>query len=168
MTCILETERLRLRQLSPKDADFMLTLLNSPGWLQYIGDRNVNTEGEALAFLENGPFRSYQENGYGLSLVERKEDNNAIGVCGIINRDGLDNPDIGFALLPEYQRNGYAFEIAYATLNYARKDLNIPEISAICLENNRSSVQLLEKIGLKFVRTFSFPDTSEELLLYTT
>lgn len=166
MNYYLETERLRLREFTLDDTGFIIELLNSPGWIRFIGDRNVKTEEQAINYLENGPLKSYMKNGFGLSLVERKDDNKAIGMCGIIWRENLENPDIGFAFLPEYNGRGYAFEISSATLYYAKDKLGLSRISAITLEDNVSSIRLLEKLGLRFTRTFSFPNSEEELLLY--
>ncbi len=167
MGYILETERLLLRQFDLNDTAFIIQLLNSPGWLEYIGDRNVRTEDQAKNFLLNGPFKSYRENGFGSSLVELKEGNIPIGMCGLIKREHLDSPDIGFAFLPEYVGKGYAFEIAEAMMNYAKNELKLPNILAIVLPNNTSSIKLLEKIGLKSKSTFTFPDGNEELLLFS-
>lgn len=163
---ILETERLLLREFTLDDAAFILELLNSPGWLQFIGDRHVHTETEAKNYLQNGPLKSYEQNGFGLSLVERKEDGAAIGMCGIIRRDNLETPDIGFALLPQFEGMGYAYEIASATLRYAQQDLGMSTISAIVLPNNSSSIRLLEKLRFVLVKPFSFPGNNEELFLY--
>lgn len=165
MPPILETDRLRLREFALTDTSFIIELLNSPGWLQFIGDRNVRTEEQAAAYLENGPLKSYRQNGYGLSLVETKE-GVPIGMCGIIRRDNLDHPDIGFAFLPRFGGQGYAFEIASATLEYAKDVLGISKVAAITLPANERSIKLLEKIGLRFVKSFSFPNSQEELLYY--
>lgn len=166
MNYIFETDRLRLREFTLHDTAFILELLNSPGWLQFIGDRNVKTEEQAKSYLENGPLKSYAEQGYGLSLVEKKEDNTPIGMCGILNRANLNDPDIGFAFLPGFNGNGYAFEMASATLAYAKDKLKLPKISAITIPDNVKSIRLLEKIGLSYSHTFSFPDSEVELLLY--
>jgi RimJ/RimL family protein N-acetyltransferase len=166
MRHILETERLQLRELTTADAAFIIELLNSPGWLEYIGDRNVHNEEQAIGYLENGPIKSYALNGYGLFMVMLKESQTPIGMCGIINRDILAHPDIGFALLPEYAGQGYAFEMAAATLKYAKETLNLPKILAIVLPTNPRSIRLLEKIGLKQEGTFVYPDSEEELLMY--
>src|SRR5687767_3229567 len=116
MKQILETERLRLREFTLNDTAFIIELLNSPGWLKYIGERNVKTEEQAINYLQNGPMKSYLENGYGLSMVEKKVDDTPIGMCGIIRRETLDNPDIGFAFLPGYEAQGHGYEIASAVL----------------------------------------------------
>jgi RimJ/RimL family protein N-acetyltransferase len=162
----LETERLLLREFTLDDTAFIIELLNSPGWIKYIGDRNVKTEKQALAYLHNGPLKSYGQHGFGLSMVEKSDDHTPIGMCGIIKRDTLDNPDIGFAFLPAYNGKGYALEMAKATLAYAKQKLRLPVISAITQADNSRSIRLLEKIGLKFSQTIIFPGSEEELLLY--
>jgi len=167
MKYILETDRLRLREFNLGDTEFIIKLLNSPGWLQFIGNRNVETVQQAKNYLENGPMKSYSENGYGLSLVEKKDEKKAIGMCGIIKRENLDDPDIGFAFLPNFAGNGFAYEIADATMVYAKDELNISKIAAITVADNVKSIRLLEKIGLSFIKIFSFPDSKEELLLYS-
>lgn len=185
MKYILETERLRLREFTLNDCDFIIELLNSPGWLQFIGDRNVRNREQAQHYLENGPFKSYQVNGYGLYMVEKKDDHEgepatatsasyagkpasaaAVGMCGILNRDTLDCPDIGFALLPDFSEMGYALEIASATLRYAKEKLGLPKIAAITLPGNVRSIRLLEKLGLSFRNTIRSA-SNEELLLYS-
>ena len=167
MKYILETDRLRLREFTLHDADYIVTLVNSPGWLQYIGDRNIKTNEQAKTYLENGPFKSYRENGYGLSMVELKDGNKPIGMCGIINRDTLDTPDLGFAFLPDFEGQGYGHEIATATLEHAKTKLLIPEISAITVPANTRSIRLLEKLGFRYSKTFSFANATEELRLYS-
>ncbi|NEM97224.1 GNAT family N-acetyltransferase [Pontibacter burrus] len=167
-THILQTERLNLRELTLQDAAFIVELLNSPGWLKYIGDRNIRTRAEAELYLQSGPIKSYRVNGYGLWLVKTKSEGKAIGLCGIIKRDILDHPDIGFAFLPEANGKGYAHEAAAATLAYAQTQLRLPTIEAITLPENDRSIRLLLKIGLNYSRTIIYPDTQEELHLYTT
>jgi RimJ/RimL family protein N-acetyltransferase len=167
MHYIIETKRLGLRELTLEDTDFILHLLNSPGWIQFIGDRNVKTHQQAVNYLQQGPLQSYHENGFGLSLVEKKDDKTSIGMCGLLKRDSLANPDIGFAFLPDFQGQGYAFEIATATLAYATDRLSISKVWAITLANNLKSIRLLEKLGLRFLKTHRFADNKEELLVYS-
>jgi RimJ/RimL family protein N-acetyltransferase len=163
-TLVLETERLRLGHFTLDDTKFFIELLNSPGWIEFIGDRNVKTEEQAIQYLQNGPMKSYHENGYGLSLVETK-DGLPVGMCGIIRRTNLEHPDIGFAFLKEFTGKGYAYEIASATLNYATDTLKLSKILAITVPYNTKSIKLLEKIGMKFVKRFTNED-DEELFLF--
>ncbi|MBO9683864.1 MAG: GNAT family N-acetyltransferase [Flavisolibacter sp.] len=161
---ILETKRLRLRKFTLNDFLFIIELLNSPEWIEFIGDKNVRTKTQAIEYLENGPIKSYAQNGYGLSLVETK-DGLPIGMCGIIKRDSLENPDIGFAFLKEFTGKGYAYEMASATLSYAMDELKISKISAITLPHNTRSINLLEKIGMKLIKSFT-SQNGKELLLF--
>ncbi len=164
---ILDTDRLHLQKFTLEDAPFIVALLNSPGWLQFIGDRNVKTEENAVAYLQTGPLKSYRDNGYGLWLVKRKEDNLSIGMCGIIRRNHLAFPDIGFAFLPPFTGNGYAYEIAAATLQYATDVLHLPVIYGITAPGNVRSIRLLKRIGLRYQKTICFTDHQDALLLYS-
>lgn len=120
-----------------------------------------------MAYLENGPFKSYRENDFGLWLVALKQTNQPIGMCGLLKRDYLKDPDIGFAFLPAFMNSGYAYEIAQATLAYANKELKLPKINAIVLADNVRSIRLLEKIGLRFVETLVPPSSDELLQVYS-
>jgi RimJ/RimL family protein N-acetyltransferase len=86
-------------------------------------------------------------------------------MCGIIKRDTLENPDIGFAFLEEFTGKGYAYEIASATLAYAMDDLKIQKVCAITLPHNTRSIKLLERIGMKLIKPF-VSEKNEELLLF--
>lgn len=166
MNYILETQRLTLRQFIDEDAGFIVELVNTPGWLEFIGDRNIHTEEDAINYLQNGPIKSYCENGFGSSMVELK-DGTPIGMCGILKRESLENPDIGFAFLPAYMGKGYALEIANATLHHAKHQLKLTTICAITNPGNVRSIGLLEKIGLRSVKTIPSPTDGTELLLYS-
>lgn len=166
MDYVFETERLRLRELRFDDAAFIIELVNSPGWLKFIGDRNIKTMEQAKVYLETGPIKSYRENGFGLWLVETKEKEIPIGMCGLLRRDYLDDPDIGFAFLPEFIGRGFAAEAAVATLRFAKNELHIPALCAITLPTNIHSIRLLEKIGLRLIKPFCVAGSTTELLLY--
>ncbi|MBK7246012.1 MAG: GNAT family N-acetyltransferase [Saprospiraceae bacterium] len=163
----LETTRLLLRPFNLDDAPFIIKLLNSPGWLKYIGDRNVKTIEQAEQYMLKGPLKSYQEHGYGISMVVLKSDQRSIGMCGLIKRDHLEFPDIGFAFLPEYMGQGYAYEIARATLEYGIHTLKCSPILAITVLNNDSSIKLLKKIGMQFQNNIHLPQIEEELMLFS-
>ena len=166
MKYIFDTERLRVREFNTEDKSFIIELLNTPGWLEFIGDRNVRTDEQAGSYLENGPMKSYRENGFGLYMVETKQTNAPVGMCGILKRDTLDHPDIGFAFLPQHAGLGYAKETAKATLNYADETLKIRRLLAITKPDNRRSIRLLESIGFAFAETFLLNEATDHLLLY--
>ena len=124
-------------------------------------------EAQAYNYLEIGAIKSYRENSFGLSMVELKENSTAIGMCGIIKRDYLEHPDIGFAFLTEFCGMGYAIEIVNATLLHANNKLNIQTVCAITVQYNVKSIALLEKAGMKFLKYIRIPNDAEELLLYS-
>lgn len=167
MDIILETERLTLRKFNLDDTHFIIKLVNSEGWLKNIGDRNIKTEEQARNYLQNGPLKSYSEHGFGLWLVELKADQVPIGICGILKRDTLETPDIGFAFLPEFTGQGFAFEVASATMAFAKNDLKIGVISAITVPGNTTSIKLLEKLGFKFSRKIEAANGGADLLLFS-
>ena len=161
---ILETERLIIKELLLEDAPFILELLNTPSWLEFIGDRKVNSLEDAEKYLSSGPISSYKEKGYGLWLVTLKKGNTSIGMCGLLKRDNLVDVDIGFALLPEHEGYGYGFEMASATLSYSRKILRIDKVVAITDENNKASIKLLNKLGLHFDKIVEGPQSNSVYL----
>lgn len=164
MQPVIETARLELRRFTPDDAAFVLSLLNDPGWLEFIGDKGIRTEDGARAYIQKSLMGLYERLGYGLYLVALK-DGTPIGMCGLIKRDSLEDVDIGFAFLPAYCGQGYAREAAAAVLEYARKELQLTRVIAITMPENHNSVNLLQKIGLSFERMISMSPNEPPLLL---
>ncbi|MGE7948192.1 GNAT family N-acetyltransferase [Lysinibacillus sp. NPDC093688] len=164
---IIETERLTLRLQTTDDADFILELVNDPSWLEFIGDRGVRTVEDAREYIVNGPIRMYEQSGFCFYLVERKEDQSPVGICGFVKRESLEDVDIGFAFLPKYCGKGYAYEAASATLAYGLDTLGLNRIVAITTQDNHASAKLLEKIGLKFEGLVQLSNDSEELRLFS-
>ena len=166
---ILETKRLRLRHLAPDlDAEFILELLNDPSFIRYIGDKGVRDLDAARRYIVDGPVKSYQAHGFGLNLVELKTNGAPIGICGVLKRDTLPDPDIGFAFLPAYWNQGYAFESAAAVMDHARETLKLARVLAITSPDNEASQKLLNKIGLRFDRLVKLTEDAPEVKLFTT
>lgn len=147
---VAETERLVLRRLRVADAGFILELVNTSGWLRFIGDRGVRNVDDAIEYLRKGPFDSYEKRGYGLWLVVRKSDSQSIGLCGILKRDTLEYPDVGFALLPQFTGNGYANEAVRAVLATGRDTFRLPIVSAITTPDNEASKKVLLRNGFSY------------------
>ena len=162
----LETGRLILRRVTADDAWLMLAVWNDPAFIEHVGDRGVRTEVDARKELEAGAFRLYEEYGYGPYKMVRKNDAIAIGICGLFKRDNLDDPDIGFAVLPDYCGNGYAAEAARAVVAHARDDLDICNLTAIVSPGNTASIGLIEKLGLTFSAMITMPGDDDAIRLY--
>jgi [ribosomal protein S5]-alanine N-acetyltransferase len=166
MTKILETDRLSLRRLSVEDDAFILELVNDPLWLRFIGDRGVRTLTEARDYILKGPMAMYERVGFGLYLVEHKSDGVSLGICGLIKRDGLEDVDLGFAFLPKFRAQGYAYESAAAVLVYGRNVLGLKRIVAITSPDNDRSARLLEKLSFTFEKMIHLPNDSEAVKLF--
>ena len=162
----LETDRLILRPMKEEDAEFILELLNEPSFIQNIGDRNVRTMDDARSYIVNGPVASYTKNGFGLYLVVLKETNETIGICGLIKRDGLEDVDIGYALLPRFWSKGYAVEAARTTKAYAKDVIGLKRIVAIVDPLNEGSIRVLEKIGLHYEKMVRLSANDIDLKLF--
>ncbi|CAM4086292.1 alanine acetyltransferase [Bacillus luti] len=161
---VLETERLVLRWFDIKDAPFILELVNDPAWIQFIGDKRIKNLDDAKKYILNGPVDMYNKMGFGLYLVERKEDFTPLGMCGLIKRDSLEDVDIGFAFLEKFRSKGYGFESASAVIDYGVQNLGMKRIVAITTIDNINSGKLLEKVGLQFEKIIS--DSGEDLKLF--
>ena len=146
--------------------EFILGLLNEPSFLRYIGDKGVRNLDDARHYILTGPVESYERNGFGLYLVELKEAQLPIGMCGLVKREGLTDADVGFAFLPSYWSKGYAVESASAVLAYAREVLGLNRILGITLPDNHSSINVLKKIGLRFEQMVSLSEDREDLMLF--
>ncbi|MEP6635295.1 MAG: GNAT family N-acetyltransferase [Acidobacteriota bacterium] len=164
---VLETQRLSLRQLTSDDAQFLLELLNEPSFITNIGDRGVRTVSDASKYALDGPIASYARNGFGLYLVELKETGKPIGICGLVKRDALADADIGFAFLPAFWSQGYAYESALMVKAYALNVLKLKRVLAITNPNNAGSIRVLEKIGLQYKQMVRMSADAPEIRLYS-
>jgi RimJ/RimL family protein N-acetyltransferase len=161
----MQTERLALRRFDLDDAEFILELVNEPGWLRFIGDKGVGSVADARHFLQTGPLDMYARLGFGLYLVERRADRIPIGMCGLIKRDALECVDIGFAFLSRHTGQGFAWEAAVATLAHGR-DLGLTRLMAITTRDNSTSQRLLKKLGMRLDREIAIGTDPEPLNLF--
>lgn len=168
MPLLYETERLYLRPTGKEDAAFIYELLNTPKWLQFIGNRNVNSVEEAEKYIEEKMLPQLKRLGFSNNTVVRKIDGAKIGTCGLYDRQGVEGLDIGFAFLPQYEKQGYGYEAASHLLKVAQEKLEIEKISGITSKNNLASQKLLQKLGLEFRREILLPGEDTTVFLYST
>jgi [ribosomal protein S5]-alanine N-acetyltransferase len=154
---VIETERLLLCRLTAADAAFVMELVNEPAFIKNIGDKGVRNLQDAVGYITNGPIASYAQHGFGLYRVELKDSGVLVGMCGLLKRDTLEHPDIGFAFLKRHWGQGYAYESASAVMRYGREVLRLPRIVAITAPDNEGSRRVLEKIGLRFEKMINVP-----------
>lgn len=159
-----ETERLILRPTAVEDAEFILALLNSPGWLEHIGDRNIHSIDEAAKYIQDRMLPQYEEKGYGNYTLISKEDGLKLGTSGIYARPGLEDVDIGFSMLPEYMGRGYSYEAATKMMWLAQHEFGIKKITAITTRANIASQNLIKKLGMTYIKDVEI-DGDDEILM---
>lgn len=142
----------------------MLRLLNDPGFIKNIGDRNVRTVEAAREYIEEKFIRQgYEKMGFGPFLVETSLAKQPLGICSIVKRDSLEDIDIGYAFLPEHTGQGFALEASLEVMSYIKNTLKLKRIVAITNPDNTKSVILLQRLGLKFEKDLTLPEGQSKL-----
>ena len=160
MYCEIKTTRLTIRPISLSDSMFMFQLVNSEGWLRYIGDRKVNSVEDAEQYIQrilDNPLYFYH-------VIELNDSQELVGVISFLKRDNLQFFDLGFAILPNFERRGIVFEASKAYLDAIQDNRDFENIVAICMPNNERSIQLLSKLG--FAYQFIFEQGDDKLAIY--
>lgn len=160
------TERLILKPTDIEDAEFIYELLNSPGWLKNIGDRNVHSTEDAARYIQDRMLKQYNERGFGNFTVIRKTDQAKMGTSGIYARPGMQEVDIGFSMLPEYMAKGYSYEAAKKMMWLAEHEFNLENITAITTRENVASQNLIKKLGLKYIQDIKIENDDEILMQF--
>lgn len=165
---VLETARLRLRACEAADAPFILALLNDPGFLANIGDRGVRTLEDADGYIRERVQTQYAAHGFGMWLVLNRMDDQPLGLAGLVRREGLEHPDVGYAFLQRASGRGYATEATQAVLRHARQVLGLDRIDAIVAPHNHASMAVLAKAGLRPLGDVLLPGNAAPIRHFTT
>ncbi|MGZ3403724.1 MAG: GNAT family N-acetyltransferase [Phenylobacterium sp.] len=164
---ILQTERLELHELTEADAPFILDLLMSRGFRENIGDRGVSDLEGARGYIERART-GYAANGFGLWRADLKASGAPAGLAGLVKRDGLEHPDVGYAFLEPFWGQGLASEAAAACLAYGRDVLGLKTIVAITKPENLGSIAVLQKAGMKDAGMIRVPGHDDDSCYFTT
>jgi RimJ/RimL family protein N-acetyltransferase len=157
----LETDRLLIRAITIGDSEFIFTLVNSPGWLKFIGDRNIRNGDDAVNYIN----KIIENKNFFYSVFEIKQTKQSIGIITFLNRDNQEFPDIGFALLPEFEKKGYTFEACRKYLDEIIQNKISSKILGITLPENENSIKLLKRLGLEFEQNIT--KDNETISLYS-
>lgn len=144
---MISTKRLDLALINTNDAHFIYRLMNTEGWLQFIGDRKIDGPATARKYIEQlmrKPDCNYW-------VVRLQSTNLPIGLISFLKRDYLEFFDIGFAFLPEYTKQGYAYEASEAVLQKIMQTSEHHTVQATTLPENERSIKLLQKLGFRFL-----------------
>ena len=145
---ILTTGRCIIRETTAEDVDSFYRIYAEPEVTKYI-ENLYDDRDEEIAYIEDYKEKVYGYYGYGMWTVMTK-DETVIGRAGISWREGFELPELGFVIGVPWQRQGYAYEVCGAILDYARKELGFTQIQALVMEGNHKSESLCLKLGFRF------------------
>ena len=163
---LITTERLIIRNISTDDAAFILELVNEPEFIKNIADKNIHSIDAAINYIKTGPQQMYLEHGFALHVVQNKETDELVGFCGLLKRDFLPAPDIGFAFLQKNCGKGYGYEAAKAVLDYEVNAHQLTKVMAITALDNPASQALLVRLGFEFDQQLQVDGYDGESKLY--
>ena len=155
-----ETERLFVEPMKNEDSDFIYQLVNSEGWIKNIGDRNINNIEDAAHYIH----KIVNNSNYTYLVFKLKETQKSLGLVTLIKRDYLEDYDIGFAILPEFEKKGYAYEASQKFMEIIKTNKICNKVLAITLPENISSILLIEKLGLEYINEIT--EKNEKLAVY--
>jgi RimJ/RimL family protein N-acetyltransferase len=160
------SKRLIIRPTFEQDDKLIFQLMNTPKFIKYVGDRKISSINDAKNYIKVKMLAQLYLMGYSSYTLINKSNGDKIGICGLYNRAGVDGIDIGFSILPHFERLGYAYESSSRLIKGAFEELEIEEIKAIINQDNISSKNLIKKLGFKLIGKTILPDEKEELLLF--
>jgi len=143
-----------LREFSIEDAASILELNNDPEVLKFTGDKAFVSVEEARLFLEN--YDQYALHGFGRWAVIQKSTGNFIGWCGLKYSATTDEVDIGFRFIKTVWNQGYATEAAKKCIQLGFDTFGIKRIYGRAMVDNVASISVLEKLGLTYLKEFTF------------
>lgn len=142
-----ESDRLYLRPTTEEDAALVLAILTAPKALKFIGDRNLHSEEDAREYIRQRTLTQLRERGYANYTLVTKETGTKVGVCGLYVRPDLELIDLGYALHPEHEGQGYAREASKRIMQAAKERFGQLKLSAITHGENTASIKVLEALG---------------------
>jgi RimJ/RimL family protein N-acetyltransferase len=161
-----ETKRLILKPTTAADAAMFFELYNTPKWIKYVGDINVQTIADAKEIITKKTIPHRKKYGYASYTVIRKSDKVKIGSCGLLNREGQNGVDVGCAFLPQYEGKGYALESLIKLIEVAVREFKLSRINAMTFKKNKDAQKLLQKLGFEFEKVTTLPNVKGTHLLY--
>lgn len=164
---ILETDRLSLHQFETEDATFLLEVMNHPDYHRFIGNRNLRSVEDAEVYINEKMISVYEKQGFGFWMARLRESGERAGFAGVLQRDVLGEPDVGYALHEKFWRQGLAQEATRGVLKYARETLNFSKVCAITDVENHASINVLLKCGFEFLERRRVFEDDDELNIYT-
>ncbi len=164
MQVYLETERLFLRRFTMHDVENLVELDSDPEVMRYLTG-GPPTPREKLERDHLPAYLAYYErgDGYGFWAAIEKSSGDFLGWFHFRPAPGApdDEPELGYRLRRSAWGKGYATEGSRALISKGFTDLGVRRVVASTYEDNVGSRRVMEKCGMRFVRSFRM--TPEEL-----
>lgn len=145
---ITDTDRCQIREFTEADLESLKQIFSSPEARRYL-DVSESAEAEETARISVRTYidRIYGFYGYGIWLILDKRTQEPVGCAGFSMRPGFSDPEFGFIIREEWQRQGYAGEVCRALLDFAGRELGFERVRALVRRENKASAGLCRKLG---------------------
>lgn len=154
----LGTERMVLRWFTPDDLDFVIALDSDPGVKRYIDDDAPVDRADVAETLDW--WLGYEErlpgSGYGFWAAIERAGGDFLGWFHLRPGDGAgpNEPELGYRLHRRAWGQGFGTEGSRALVDHAFENLRAEVVNASTMAVNIGSRRVMEKAGLRFVRSF--------------
>lgn len=149
---MIETERLRMRKLTPEDLPWLIDMRSDPDVYKYLGGWKMQNP-EAVTKRFETYLNWYKDPGFAQCLMELKTTGEKIGCSGLQPLEDTGEIEVGYNLKKEYWRQGYGEECARGWMKYGFESLGLERIVAVAMPENTGSWRIMEKSGMKYVTT---------------
>jgi len=159
-------KNIQIRPVTKTDAELLFRLMTSPKRIQYIGDRGIVTVNDAENYIENKMHPILAKKGFVNHIIIDTETQQEVGTCSLHQRKGMPGLDIGYAILKEFEGNGYASAGTVKMIQLASEAYQAQEVYAVTTERNLASIRVLQKIGFDNNQTIRLENSQEDLMLF--
>lgn len=162
---MIETERLLLRKITMDDKEDMFQLHTNAAVQKYTGEPLVESMEEMEQAIQTR-IKDYEKYGYGRWATFLKNEMQFVGWAGLAYLPEFDEIDLGYRLSPKYWGMGFATEASHAILTYGFDALELSRIIAIAMKENKASIRVMEKVGMKFDKFAPYEPGGEDVAWY--
>lgn len=158
---IVQTQRLYLRKIRKNDKLAISRILQDEK-VMYAWEHGFSDD-EVIDWIEQNLMR-YQRDGYSYWAVIEKNTGGLVGLCGLLSEKAGEENNIGVGYIfdKSFWHMGYAYESAFACVDYAFRVLGVDQVTAQIRPNNHSSIKVAEKLGMtvrsQFVKRYRGKD----------
>jgi len=145
---MIETERLKMRELTRQDLPWLIEMRTRPEVYKYLGGTRMQNA-EAISKRIEFYFECY-EKGLGQQVMIWKKTGERIGCSGLQPLENTGEVEVGYSLQPEYWGKGIGFECAMGWLDFGFNTLSLERIVAIAVKENVGSWRIMEKCGMRY------------------